>query len=308
MNRREWLGRAAMMTAGVGLSQFPQGWAQAADQPKRRILLFTKASGFEHPAIKPAKDGGPGTAERTLRELGEQHGFEITHTKDGSVFTPENLAKYDAFFFYTSGDLTTPGTDKNPPMTPEGKQAFLDAIKNGKGYIGTHSASDTFHTQPDPADRSNRYLNHGEASDPYIRMLGGEFIKHDAQQVARMIVTDPRFPGLGSLGDGFEMMEEWYSLKDFSPDLHVILVQETKDMKGPSYQRPPFPATWARKHGQGRVFYTSMGHRDDVWASSTFQSILLGGLAWAVGNVKADVTPNVAKACPTYQALPPKPA
>ncbi|MCC2672907.1 MAG: hypothetical protein K0Q72_5379, partial [Armatimonadetes bacterium] len=209
---------------------------------------------------------------------------------------------------YTSGDLTTPGTDKNPPMTPEGKAAFLDAIKNGKGYIGTHSASDTFHTKPDPADRSNRYANHGEASDPYVRMLGGEFIKHDAQQVAHMTVTDTRFTGHGSAGAGFDMMEEWYSLKDFSPDLHVLLVQETKEMKGPSYQRPPFPATWARKHGSGRVFYTSMGHRDDVWTSPLFQSILLGGIAWAVGNVKVDVSPNIEKVCPTYAALPPRPA
>jgi type 1 glutamine amidotransferase len=305
MNRRNLLQGAGAAALGMGLSQFPLGWAQAADGPKRRILFFTKSSGFEHPAIKPI-NGGPSLAEKTLTELGAQHNFEITHTKDGSVFTPSNLAKYDAFFFYTTGDLTTSGTDKNPPMSPEGKQAFLDAIKNGKGFIGTHSASDTFHTAPDPADRSNRYLAHGEASDPYIRMLGGEFIKHGAQQSSRMIVTDPRFPGFEKAGDGFDMKEEWYSLKDFSPDLHVLLVQDTKGMTGPDYQRGPYPATWARAHGKGRVFYTSMGHRDDVWASPLFQSILLGGIAWATGNVKADVTPNLRKVCPTYAEIPPK--
>jgi hypothetical protein len=305
MNRRRLLQSAGAAAVGVGISQFPLGWAQAADAPKRRILLFTKASGFEHPAIKPI-NGGPSLVEKTLTDLGAQHNFEITHTKDGSVFTPANLAKYDAFFFYTSGNLTTPGTDKNPPMSPEGKAAFLDAIKNGKGYIGTHSASDTFHTEPDPADRSNRYITHGEASDPYIRMLGGEFIKHGAQQSSRTVVIDPRFPGLNTAGEGFDMKEEWYSLKDFSPDLHVLLVQDTKGMTGPDYQRGPYPATWARAHGKGRVFYTSMGHRDDVWASPIFQSILLGGIAWATGNVKADVTPNLAKACPTHAEIPPK--
>ena len=63
-------------------------------------------------------------------------------------------------------------------------------------------------------------------------------------------------------------------------------------MEGIEYQRPPYPATWARMHGQGRVFYTSMGHREDVWTNDTFVSLLLGGLGWAVGNAQADVTPN----------------
>ena len=92
------------------------------------------------------------------------------------------------------------------------------------------------------------------------------------QQRARNTVVDPRFPGFADLGSGFEMMEEWYSLKDFSDDLHVLLVQETGTMEGIEYQRGPYPATWARMHGSGRVFYTSMGHRDDVWASHNTRS------------------------------------
>jgi type 1 glutamine amidotransferase len=304
MNRRDLLQRGG--AAALGLSAFPQGWVGAAE--KRRLLFFSKSSGFEHPGIKLGPNGEPGYAERILKELAAQHNFEVTATKDGSVFTPENLAKYNAFFFYTTGDLTQPGTDKNPPMTAEGKAAFLKAIENGKGFIGTHSAADTFHTPPETPDRANRYINHGENSDPYIRMLGGEFIKHGAQQVARMAAVDPKFPGCGSIGAGFEMHEEWYSLKDFAPNLHVLLVNETQGMKGPDYQRPPFPATWARMHGRGRVFYTSMGHREDVWTNPAFQSILLGGIAWAVRNVDADVTPNLTKVTPQAMVLPPKPA
>jgi hypothetical protein len=64
------------------------------------------------------------------------------------------------------------------------------------------------------------------------------------------------------------------------------------------YQRPPYPATWARLHGKGRVFYTSMGHREDVWTNSIFQQIILGGIAWALRNVDADVTPNIATVTP----------
>src|SRR5688500_16872937 len=101
MNRRDLLARAGLATAGLGLSQFPRGWAQAAGAPKRLILFFTKPSGFEHPAIKRGPAGELGFAEKHLTSLGEKHGFEVTCTKDGSVFTPDNLAKYDALFFYT---------------------------------------------------------------------------------------------------------------------------------------------------------------------------------------------------------------
>jgi type 1 glutamine amidotransferase len=100
------------------------------------------------------------------------------------------------------------------------------------------------------------------------------------------------------------MLEEWYSLKNFAPNLHVILVQETAGMNGRDYQRPPFPATWARMHGKGRVFYTSMGHREDVWTDERFQKIFLGGLGWSVGNVEADVTPNMSEVTPEAMTLP----
>jgi type 1 glutamine amidotransferase len=279
------------------------GWTPA--RQKKRILMLTKASAFEHSVIK--RQGEKlGHAERILTELGDKHGFEVTCTKDGSVFTADRIRMFDAFFFYTSGDLTRPGNDGNPAMSPGGKAAFLQAIREGKGFIGSHCATDTFHTQPDPPDRSNRYFKHGEKADPYVRMIGAEFIKHGPQQVGRMTAADHGFPGMKAAGDGFELMEEWYSLKDFSPDLHVLLVQETKGMKGADYQRAPYPATWARMHGRGRVFYTSMGHREDVWTNPLFQSILLGGISWALRNVDADVSPNLESAAPGHHEIPPK--
>ena len=87
-------------------------------------------------------------------------------------------------------------------------------------------------------------------------------------------------------------------------DLHVILVQDTKGMVDAEYQREKFPATWARMHHKGRVFYTSMGHRDDVWKSATFQKVLLGGIWWSLGLVKADITPNLKDVCPKAGELP----
>jgi type 1 glutamine amidotransferase len=136
-------------------------------------------------------------------------------------------------------------------------------------------------------------------------MVGGEFIVHGDQQPGRMRVVDAGFPGAKNLHD-FDIKEEWYALKNFAPDLHVILVQDTQGMKGAMYQRPDFPATWARKHHKGRVFYTSMGHRHDVWKSSIFQDLLLGALSWGNGNVEADIAPNLEKATPQASELPAK--
>ncbi len=303
-NRREVLTGAGAAILGLAASPTPSAGAAGAKAKKRHILMFTKSSGYEHSAI--TREGDKlSFAERTVTDLGAKHDFDVTCTKDGGVFTPDNIAKYDAFFFYTTGDLTKVGEHGNPPMTPEGKAAFLEAIRKGKGFIGTHSASDSFHAEPDASDTPNRYAIHGGKADPYIRMLGGEFIKHGPQQVAKMRVTDTGFPGCKDLRDSFDLNEEWYSLKDFSHDLHVLLVQETAGMKGNCYQRAPFPATWARMHGKGRVFYTSMGHREDVWTNPIFQGILLGGIAWATGNAKADVSPNIESVAPGYAEIPP---
>ena len=129
-------------------------------------------------------------------------------------------------------------------------------------------------------------------------MIGGEFVSHGPQQVAKNRVTSPHFPGVEDLGESFEMNEEWYAAKNFAPDLHVILVQETEGMKGDCYQRPPFPATWARIHGEGRVFYTSLGHRHDVWDSEIFQNLVEGGCGWAMGLAEAEIRPNLTEVTP----------
>jgi type 1 glutamine amidotransferase len=271
--------------------------ARAADAPNRKILFFTKSSGFEHSVIS-WKKGKPSFAEKVLLELGKKNNWEFTFSKDGSLFTPQYLAQFDAYFFYTTGDLCSPGTDKEPPMTPAGKQALFDAIKGGKGFIGTHAAADTFHTGNEAKKGADRYKNHGAEADPYVRMLGGEFIKHDSQQKATVHCVDPKFPGLEKHADGLSFAEEWYSLKDFGDDLHVLLVQETNGMTGPDYQRPPYPETWIHKYGEGRVFYTSMGHREDVWTNPAFQDVLTGGIRWACGDATADVTPNLSTAAP----------
>ena len=275
--------------------------AQAA--AKHKLLFFTKSSGYEHDVIS-YKKGQPSFAEKIFLELGTKESWEFEFSKDGSKFSPEYLAGFDAVIFYTTGDLTSEGTDKQPAMSPAGKQALLDYVKGGKGFIGLHSASDTFHTANESQKGPDRFVNHGKDADPYVCLLGGEFIMHGAQQVATNTVIDKKFPGFEKLGDTFAFNEEWYSLKDFTPDIHVLTVIDAPKMEGAVYQRPAYPNTWARAEGKGRVFYTAMGHRDDVWTNPTFQSILTGAIHWVTRDVDAEITPNLTKAAPGAMTNP----
>jgi type 1 glutamine amidotransferase len=291
--------RLHLLTAALALAP---GLAQA--RPKQ-ILFFTKAAGNEHAVIK-VSNGQPSVAEAILKDLGSKNGFEVTHSKDGRLFTPEGIARFDGFVFYTTGDLTTPGVDKNPPMPAGGKELLLDSISKGKAFIGIHVASDTFLTP------GERYADNGDNTDPYLKMVGGEFIWHGQQQKGRVFCSDPKFPGFAGAKDGFTMMEEYYSFKNLAKDLHVLLWLGTWSMmntgKDSVYRRAPYPLAWARTHGKGRVFYTALGHRDDVWSNPLFQDMLVGGIKWAVGDARAAIKPNLASVTPYYNEIPPNDA
>jgi Trehalose utilisation len=133
--------------------------AEDDNKRNRKVLFFTKSSGFEHDLVKRT-GGGPSLSETALTDIGRTRGFEVVATKDGRIFDSD-LARYDAFFFFTTGDLTEAGTDKMPPISAQGKEALLAAIRDGKGFIGIHSASDTFHSK-------GKHFQTQEQPDPYI--------------------------------------------------------------------------------------------------------------------------------------------
>jgi len=300
--RREFVKTGAVVAATAALP------SRIFAAKKKSVLVFTKSSGWEHDVVKRA-DGKLSIVEQAITSLGSKQGFNVTATKDGGVFDSKDFHKYAAVLFFTTGDLTTVGTDKNPAMSSQGKQSLLNAIHDGLGFVGVHAASDTFHTPPDPEDNSNRYIAHGDKSDPYIRMLGGEFITHGSSprlQTTNVIVNDPKFPGLEGVASPFTFNDEWYSLKDFRTDLHVILTLDTKGMSGKPYERPPYPMTWARMEGKGRVFYTAIGDRPENWSNTLFLNILGGGIRWATRDANASLVQNLTQVAPGYNVIPRK--
>lgn len=303
-NRRDFLRTTAAAGAGLAITK------NIFAAPPKSLLVFTKSSGWEHDVVKLV-DGKPSSSvmDKAILAMGAKHGFEVVCSKDGRIFDSAEFDKFGGCAFFTTGNLTEPGTDKQPPMTVAGKQKFLDAIHNGKGFVGIHAASDTFHTEPDTKDLSSRYVAYGEKSDPYLRMLGGEFIIHGSTprlQTCKVTINDPKFPGLEGVSSPVEFTEEWYSLKDFQTDIHVIATLDTAGMKGNCYQRKPYPVVWSRMHGKGRVFYNAMGDRPENWQIPFFLNLVAGGILFALGEAKGSVAQNLTAAAPGYAEIPPQ--
>src|SRR3954465_12781220 len=135
MNRRDLLSFAAL--AGAGLMLGPgAGRLLAQDGPRKKILFFTRSSGFPHPVVTRKNGEKLALAERVLTDFAGKAGYDVTCTKDGSIFTPDGLKEFDAIAFYTTEDLTTtkkdnPKDDQAPPMPKEGPQALMDFVASG---------------------------------------------------------------------------------------------------------------------------------------------------------------------------------
>jgi uncharacterized protein len=261
MNRNVFGRFAAALLMGAALV-LPAA-ATRAQSPKK-VLVVTVTKGFRHSSIP--------TAMKVLADLAEKSkaftvDFAFTDADIEAKMTPERLKTYDGFIFAnTTGILPLPD-----------KAAFLNEIKSGKAFIGMHSASDTFH---DP-----------NGVDPYIEMLGGEFQNHGAQTGVECLVMDRNHPATRSLGEAYCLQqEEIYLLKNYnSGGVHELLILDKHPNK--KSEAGHFPIAWAKKYGQGNVFYTSLGHREDVWESETYQKHILGGIKWALGIEPGDAVP-----------------
>jgi type 1 glutamine amidotransferase len=212
------------------------GFSAPVHAAPKKVLVVTVTKGFRHSSIP--------TAEKVLGELGKKSGvFEVDYVRNdeemAKKMTAAALKGYDGVIFAnTTGDLPLPD-----------KQAFLDWIKSGKGFMGMHSATDTF--------RGKQPL------DPYVEMIGGEFKDHKAQVEVECINEDPKHPACKPLGQTFRLKDEIYLLNGFYRARVRGLLRLDKH---PNEKTPgDYPIAWCKEYGKGRVFYTSLGHREDVW-------------------------------------------
>ncbi len=115
----------------------------------------------------------------------------------------------------------------------------------------------------------------------YRKLSGGVFKTHGQQEVAT-ISTAKEHPITAHWGKSISLNDEWYIFKDVTNTFTPLLMIETKGMKQEMYNTlEPYPITWIEEIGQGRVFNTALGHREDVWTNPDFQKLLVNGIKWA---------------------------
>jgi type 1 glutamine amidotransferase len=296
MKRRDFLTASAVGLAALTTPAMAQSFRNRRQQGMKpaKVLHFTRSQGFEHDPAKQFDDGTT-LSGRALKAYFADKQIELVETQDGNLFDG-NLEQYDGFIFYTSGNLLSADGSKNDsskPMTAAGLRKMIGAIRSGKGFVGIHAATDS-HCGIDE-----------DGVDIFTKLIGARFTSHGAQQFATLTIVQPTtFPFLKESGKRMTTWEEWYAMNQFSKDLHVLLVQETKGMAGGEYARPSFPATWIRKEGQGRVAYSSFGH--DNWYFQNVENVRRIGelVEWSVGRFYADTTPNFDRVTPKGNEMP----
>jgi type 1 glutamine amidotransferase len=233
----------------------PPDGPSAPATPTAKLMIVTYTEGFRHGSIA--------IAETTLRNLGVSSGLyqtEFCRTAGDvqTMLTPSHLAGVDAVFFAnTTGDLGIPDL-----------RAFIDWVSAGHAFLGAHSASDTYHDAPD-----------------YLEMLGGEFLTHGDIAEADVKVDEPSHPIVAQLAPRFRITDELYRFTRFNRTAVTVLLSLDRipaDGLGRAGDPADLPLAWIKSAGSGRVFYTALGHRDEVWQDARFQQHLGEAIRWAL--------------------------
>lgn len=274
-----------LMAAGLAFAFAGAGTAHAED-PFAKALFLTKSGTFQHYPITNRNDE-PSVSETVLREVLAKQNIQLDATKDASRINADTLADYDLVIFYTQGDLTKEGLDGYPPMEPGGLQALFDWIKQGGGFIGFHSATDTL--RPNTPD---------DPITPFTAMIGGAFLSHGQQFEGTLRLVDASHPTLAGVPDGFSIKDEWYTFQHVDRDgMHVLALLDPGEERDKQdlYNRAPYPVIWCKASGKGRIYYNAMGHRPDVWANATFHRMIANAARWALGQTDLHADPNYAQ-------------
>ncbi|MBS0260637.1 MAG: ThuA domain-containing protein [Planctomycetes bacterium] len=255
----------------LGLVQGGAEVARAQAPKKYRILMVTTSKTFTHNPVKRDKET-LAPSEVAITQLGQSSGlFTVDCTQDPAKdFTPENLKNYDIVFFYTQGpDLEIPKANMEYFLNTWLKQ-------KGHGFVATHSSTDTY----------------GEY-EPYWDMIGGTFNGHpwNAGETVTISVHDTKHPASKVWGEEFQIKDEIYQYKHWQPEkVHVLM--SLNIAKCPTKKPYHVPVSWVKNWGEGRIFYTNLGHNTETWANKNFIESILGGIKWVLGLEPGDATPN----------------
>jgi type 1 glutamine amidotransferase len=265
--------RGVLLTFGSLLAAFFLSSPVKADDVPR-LLFVTQSVGFKHGSVtRPEKADKDklAPAEVAVIELGQKSKlFKADVTQNVAAdFTKENLKNYRLVMFYTTGNLGIP---------EETLKYFLnDWLKQkGNGFIGVHSSTDTY----------------GDYQ-PYWDMVGGTFNGHpwNAGDTVTISVHDPDHAAVKAFGKEFEFKDEIYQYKNWQPGKVRVLM--SLNMAKTSIKKPyHVPVSWVKEYGQGRVFYTNLGHNVETWTNPRFIEHLKSGIEWTLHKAPGSAEPN----------------
>jgi type 1 glutamine amidotransferase len=236
------------------------------DFPSDRIcvLLFSKSTGFRHgESIEAGKD--------VFDSLARKNNWFLYSTEEGGVFNRDQLTKFDVVIFNNSTGRV---------LNDEQQIVLEQFVANGGTLIGIHGAGDDSH--------------HWEWYEK--NLLGSKFSHHalDPQlQEAEVIMNDQPDSLLAlRLPDRWKHTDEWYVFFE-NPEEQGFSILYTIDgetinpsgnllwMKDKNFgMGKDHPVAWSRHVGQGRTFYTSMGHDKTAWAQVPFVQMLENTVQW----------------------------
>jgi type 1 glutamine amidotransferase len=226
---------------------------------KTRVLVYTKnGKGFVHDNIP--------SAIAAFKKMGTDHGFAVDVSEDPSVFTDENLGKYDALVFAS--------TNNEVFDTDAQKVAFMRYIQSGGGFMGVHSAIGT--------ERKWTWFK---------MMIGGTFSWHAKFQQFSVQVIDPKHPSMANVPKVWTREDECYFSKEIYPGIKTLMAHDVSSLKivndtiltknqgsfGNNY-----PAVWYQHFDGGHIWFTSLGHHMRDYAEPVFVNHLYEGLRWVV--------------------------
>jgi uncharacterized protein len=257
-----------------------------------KVLIYSRTAGFRHASIEPGI--------LAIGQLGAEHGFEVDATEDPEAFTPENLAQYRVLIWLNT-TLTVLDTE-------EQRQALVNFMHNGGGYVGIHSAADTEHDWP-----------------YYGELVGAQFRTHPVQQLGSFVIEAPDHPSVAHLDNPWMIFDEFYSFKtnprgqvrvlmsidesSYLPDPNTSCLPDSPTFpEGYSGVMGDHPMSWCHDKFKGRAWYTALGHEIYLYAHEPFLQHILNGILTVARRVEAscavDEPGPAIPADPTLYACP----
>ncbi len=222
-----------------------------AQTKKINLLVFSKTAAFRHQSIDAGKIA--------LAKMAKEKNVDISFSEDSKQFNELNLKKFNAVIFLnTTGDI----------LNNEQQNAFERYIQAGGGYVGIHAATDTEYEWP-----------------WYNQLAGAWFLDHPMTpsniQKGKFYVSK-RNEFTAGMPDEFERTDEFYSFKDISSKINVVVKIDEKSYIG-GKNGADHPISWYQEFDGGRSFYTAMGHTDETFSEALFLNHLWAGINYVCG-------------------------